>query len=100
MIKIKINYDGKFVKDFKIFGHANYEDEGKDIVCAAVSSIVITSVNLALRFDDKSLEVKEDKGLIDAKVLTYNDTINEVLINMIEMLTELQTQYKKYVKII
>ena len=40
MIKIKI------LKDYiEVKGHANYDDFGKDIVCASVSSIVITTVN-------------------------------------------------------
>ena len=31
--------------NIEITGHANFDDYGKDIVCASVSSIVITTVN-------------------------------------------------------
>ena len=100
MIKIKINYNDSFIKDFKVSGHANYDEYGKDIVCASVSSIVITSVNLVLKLNDKALLVKQAEGLIDVKVLIEDDTINKVLLNMKDMLEELSKDYKKHVKII
>ena len=82
MIKIKINHNDSFIKDFKVSGHANYDEYGKDIVCASVSSIVITSINLVLKLNDKALLVKQDEGLIDVKVLIEDETINKVLLNM------------------
>lgn len=100
MIKIKINYNDSFIKDFKVSGHANYDEYGKDIVCASASSIVITSINLILKLNDKALLVKQDEGLIDVKVLIEDDTINKVLLNMKDMLEELSKDYKKHVKII
>lgn len=100
MIKIKINYNDSFIKDFKVSGHANYDVHGKDIVCASVSSIVITSINLVLKLNDKALLVKQAEGLIDVKVLIEDDTINKVLLNMKDMLEELSKDYKKHVKII
>ena len=39
MIKIEVKK-----KNISIVGHANYDEYGKDIVCAAVSSVVITSI--------------------------------------------------------
>ena len=100
MIKIKINYDNDFIKDFKISGHALYDEHGKDIVCASVSSIVITSINLALKLNDKSLDVIQKEGLIDAKVLVKDEIINKILLNMKDMLEELSKDYERYVKII
>ena len=45
MIKVKISK-----KSIEISGHAKYAAHGKDIVCAAVSSITITTVNAILKF--------------------------------------------------
>ena len=50
MIKVHINKN-KII----MTGHAEYADKN-DIVCAAASSIVITSINACLKLDNNSLE--------------------------------------------
>lgn len=100
MIKVKVDYNNNYIKEIKITGHAGYDEYGKDIVCASVSSIVITSVNLILKMDDKALDVIKKDGLIMLTVLKEGQTINMVLENMYSMLKELTKDYKKNVKII
>ena len=100
MIKIKVDYNNDFIKGFKVTGHAGYDTYGKDIVCASVSSIVITSINLVISLDDKALSFKESEGLIDVKVLKEDEIINKVFNNMINMLKELQENYNKNIKFI
>ena len=100
MIKIKIDYDENYVSKFKISGHSGYDIKGNDIVCAAVSSLVISSINLALRLNEKSVDVKQEDGLIDANILIHDKVINEVFLNMIDMLEELQNDYKNNLKFI
>lgn len=100
MIKVKINYDGNVIKGFKVSGHANYDEYGKDIVCASVSTVVITSINLALKIDEKSVVVTDKPGLIEANILKRDDVINKIFINMKDMLVELQKDYSKNIKIL
>lgn len=100
MIKIKVDYNNNYINEVKITGHAGYDEHGKDIVCASVSSIAITSINLILKMDDKAIYVKQEEGLIKLKVLKEEQTINMVLENMISMLKELANDYEKNVKII
>lgn len=100
MIKIKIDYDKNYVSKFKISGHSGYDVKGNDIVCASVSTLVISSINLALRLKEKSVVVKLKDGLIDANVLVHDEIINEVFLNMINMLEELQNDYKNNLKFI
>ena len=42
MIKVKAVSKGNYLQKIEIKGHANYDDYGKDIVCAAVSSITLS----------------------------------------------------------
>ena len=51
MIKIKVNKSKDIIKEVIITGHANYAQYGKDIVCAAVSSIALTSCNAILSLE-------------------------------------------------
>jgi len=95
MIKIKVEK-----RSIVINGHANYDDEGKDIICASVSSIVTTTVNAILRVDEKAIEYSAEKGNIKINIIKENNNnINILIENMIELLKELEKDYKKNIKI-
>ena len=100
MIKVKIESKDNFIESFTISGHADYEEYGKDIVCASVSSIAISSINLAIRIDKTSINVVNKDGLLDVKVLKHDEIINKIVINMVEMLKELEKNYSKNIKIL
>ena len=38
MIRINVNKENNQIKKITLEGHANYDEYGKDIVCAAVSA--------------------------------------------------------------
>ena len=83
-----------------ITGHAGYDEYGKDIVCASVSSIVITSVNAALKLENNSLEYIEEKDKLTINILSNKENIKIIIENMIDLLEELSLTYKKNIKII
>lgn len=95
MIKVNIKE-----KEIIITGHANFAEYGKDIVCASVSSIVITSVNAALKIEEKSLDFKEEQDKLTINILSNNKNILIIIKNMIDLLEELSLTYKKNIKII
>ncbi len=94
MIKINIKKN-----HIEIKGHAMYDDKGKDIVCAAVSTIVITTVNAIIRFDKNAIKYEEKDGFISIDILKDDKLTNTLILNMIELLKELELQYKKNIKI-
>lgn len=98
MIKIKVIKNDNQINSIEIKGHAGYGKYGRDIVCAAVSSIVTTTINGLLRLDDKCLTYKDDNDLF-VVILKHDHTIDVLLENMIELLKELERNYKKYIKI-
>lgn len=98
MIKIKVEYDNNFISKIVITGHANYDDYGKDIVCASISAIVITTANACLKIDKNSIKHSEDEDVI-ITVLKHNEVIDTLINNMIDLLTELSKQYKNNIKI-
>ena len=68
MIRVSVfKEDGRYT-GFISDGHAGYARHGEDIVCAAVSMLVINTVNSILEFTDDGLEIEsdEDRGLISA----------------------------------
>ena len=98
MIKVKFVKDNDLIKEIKIKGHADYDEYGKDIVCASVSSIVTTTVEGLLRLDKKCLSVVENKN-VKITILKHDRNIDILLENMIELLKKLEKQYKEHIKI-
>lgn len=100
MIKVKVKKENSNISKITIKGHAEYDEKGKDIVCASVSSIVITSVNAIIRIDDKSITYKDLDGFIEINLINCNnDIVNKLIDNMVDLLTELERDYKNYIEI-
>ena len=94
MIKIKVSKN-----HISILGHANYDDYGKDIVCAAVSSITLCSVEAIANFDIKAIDIKQSKDKLEI-IVNSNDNITQKLItNMLNCLKELEKKYPKNIEI-
>ena len=80
---------------FKISGHANYAEYGKDIVCASVSSIVYTIVNSIMNIDRSSITYQDDGKIITITKINSNEIVDTLLNTMFEMLIDLENQYKE-----
>ena len=93
MIKVSIKQ-----KQIIIKGHANYDELGKDIVCASVSSMVITTVNAILRIDNDAIKYSDIKG-VTIDIVKDDEIINKLINNLIDLLEELEKQYPKYIEI-
>ena len=94
MIKINISKD-----EITIKGHSGYSEAGSDIVCASVSSILITTVNALISIDEDCISYKEDDGYLNLKINKHNEIIDKLINNMINLLIELEVQYKKNIEI-
>ena len=99
MIKIKIKKENDVVKYIKISGHADYAEEGFDIVCASVSSIAITTVNALISINEDCLVYSEADGLLEIGILKHDEVIDKLINNMLSLLEQLSLDYKEYIKI-
>ena len=99
MIKVKIVKENSNDQKISILGHAMYDDYGKDIVCSAVSSITITTINGILTLDEGSLSYQVNKkGLIIEKIST-DEITQKLLGNMVNLLKELEQQYPTNIEV-
>ena len=94
---IKVVYNNDF-KNLKITGHAGYADQGKDIVCASASSIILSSINLAIEFNS-NVKYTDDLNKIEVINNTNDSNVTKVFSNMIACLEELERQYPDNIKI-
>ena len=98
MIKVNVKRQNNKVYEIVIKGHAGYDVAGKDIVCAAVSSMAICTVNGIIRLDD-SIDYEENSGLLKIRVLKDTEINNKLLDNLVELLSELVIQYPENIEI-
>ena len=83
MIKVNVNKKDNQIDSIVLSGHAMYDDYGKDIVCASVSSIVITTVNAIIRINNDAIEYRQDDDLVIT--IKLHDKVTDLLIeNMLE----------------
>ena len=99
MIKVNVKYNNNKVYELVIKGHAGYDVHGKDIVCAAVSTMAITVVNDIIALDNDSIDYEEKSGLLIIRVKRDTEVNNKLLDNLVRMLTELKEQYPKNIEI-
>lgn len=99
MIKIAIEKEDNTIKSIIIDGHSGYSEAGSDIVCASVSSICITTVNALIRIDNGSIDYKDSEGHLKVDIKKHSKTIDIIIDNMIDLLLELEKDYKKNIKI-
>jgi uncharacterized protein YsxB (DUF464 family) len=98
MIRVKVykSNEGK-IQGFKCFGHAGYAYAGEDIVCAAVSMLVINTINSIEKFlpeEHFTVKTDEESGLIDFKFSNDPSEKAELLLN--SMVLGVQTVEKNY----
>lgn len=99
MINIEVKKKNDIINYIKISGHAEYADEGFDIVCASVSCIAITTVNALISIDEECVVYSDAEGLLEIGILKHDEVIDKLIMNMINLLTTLSEDYKEYVKI-
>ena len=98
MISVNVSFMGKDVKSLTVSGHANYDEYGKDIVCAGVSAIVTGGIN-ALEPHIKNIDIINESNKLGVIVIESNEVIQVILNTMLIQLETIENSYKKYIKI-
>ena len=103
MVSVTISKQALDYRDISFEGHAGFASFGKDIVCAAVSVLVINTLNSIEKFtdDDFSYEASVDGGAIRAHFHGANsDEARLLLDSMCLGLESIQKDYSsKYIKL-
>lgn len=101
MISIKMQKNDKSFVGVEIFGHSNYDEIGKDIICSAVSILsytLLNSLNSIGKIDESHIDIEENetKGLLVIKLTKQNKKTNilfECFLVGIELLMEDYSDY-------
>ena len=101
MIKVIIEKNDSIINSLEVSGHSNYDEKGKDIVCAGVSAIVVGGLNALLNENKNAIDYKCKDGYAYVFVKDIdNDNINKILDVITTQLYTIEESYPKFIKII
>ena len=103
MIQVKVVKQDGHYKKFMIDGHAGYAEEGEDIVCAAVSALVINALNSIEEFTEDAFTCDCQDGQIQNWEFTSEVSLeSELLMDSLMLgLQNISASYgEEYLKIL
>ena len=91
------------ITGFKLSGHADYSEYGSDIVCAAVSALVINTINSIESFTSDKFQLEQDEkmGIMEFHVVSpMSNNANLLLSSLALGLQGIEQDYSvKYIKL-
>jgi len=102
MINIRIYRENGSYDKYKVSGHANYDIDGKDIVCAAVSAITQTILITLDIIAKIKYEIRQNEGYLEVIVLANDKELGEVqvLFKALEIgIKAIEDQYPEHVNL-
>ena len=87
---------------FECMGHAGFSKFGKDIVCAAISTLTINFVNSVDELTGVKCEVENDEkaGYLKVMIKDYDNGNVQLLFKSLSLgLNGIQEDYSKYLKL-
>jgi len=104
MITIEIKRDIEYnIISFVGSGHAEYDEHGQDIVCAAVSAIMQTAVLGLTNYLDFDININVKDGWLDCQLtseIAKDLQVKAILETMLVGLKGIEDEYSEYIKII
>jgi uncharacterized protein YsxB (DUF464 family) len=104
MIKVSVYKNAEnLITGFTLSGHADYSEYGSDIVCAAVSALVINTINSIENFTSDKFRIEQDEknGFIEFHVISSMSNNSNLLLSSLALgLQGIEEEYSgKYIKL-
>lgn len=99
MIKVVCLYNKNVLNSIEILGHAEANKKGHDLVCSAVSGIVIGAINALEGFNKNNIKTNDGhiKFNIDHEISDADNIRLKMMITQLEIVAK---NYPKNIKII
>ena len=98
MINVKYQIEDNKYLSLEVSGHAEYDDIGKDLICASVSSIMFGLMN-ALDNIHEDVEIKQ----LTNEIKIFNHSDSDVVNNYFELvmiqIKTIEQSYKGFIKV-
>lgn len=87
------------ITSFKVEGHAGYAPSGRDVVCAAVSALVVGTINGLEVLTDATFDTSVSNGFTRVDIKEPTVYSNVLLNSMLLSLEGIQEEYPNNLKI-
>ncbi|AWB45717.1 ribosomal-processing cysteine protease Prp [Paenibacillus sp. CAA11] len=92
------------IEGFRVKGHANYAERGRDIVCAGVSAVTVGTVNAIEKLTGIEMDSEMEHGFLSAVLPesaagSSKEQAQLLLSSLVVMLESIELSYGKYLKI-
>ena len=93
--------DGEFNK-IESRGHAGFAEKGQDIICAAVSALMVNTVNSIDSFTEDIIHVISEEGYLSLEFIVGPSKDSKLLIDSLMLgLSQIQDSYDRaYLKVL
>lgn len=98
MIQVKIKCSKSQIQEMIVKGHAEYDDAGKDLVCAGVSSIMFGLLNALDEIAEGSVDISVDNQ-IKIKTGKTDIILQTILRTGLIQLQTVEESYPEFIKI-
>ncbi len=103
MTTVKFQRTENKITAFTVSGHSGYAEEGEDIVCASVSSVVWSTVNGLSEIAGLPVEYESRDGFVSCSMPQLSPAEREkadlLLESMYAFMQSLSEQYEHFVKV-
>ncbi|SHH28163.1 ribosomal-processing cysteine protease Prp [Thermosipho atlanticus] len=96
MIKCTFLKESGFFEKFIITGHSLYARKGKDIICAAVSTV---SQHTARFLEKKGAQLKIEEGYLEVKDIAKDEFSQTFVEELLTTLKDLEEQFGRFIKV-
>ena len=104
MTEIRVIRSGNTVCGIELSGHSGYDEHGRDIVCAALSTLIQTleiGLTDVLKIEGVSAKIIEDRAYMGVFWVQNGDQRIDVLVNtIIAALKSIRKGYPSYTRLV
>lgn len=100
MIKIEFFKSESMLTGFEVSGHAMFDEYGKDIICAFVSSACLMTANTVTEVMGIKANAVANDGYMKLQITDSHSTAQDILNGLLLHMTELAKDYPQNVKVI
>ena len=95
MIKVLIKQEGKNFKSLEVKGHAKSAEQGQDLVCAGVSSVLTGGLNNLENPKDFDIILDEGYSYVEAlkSISSHDEVVMETIITGLKTIEECHSKF-------